>query len=642
MALPLYALTLFISAFILFLVQPIVGKIILPKLGGTPQVWNTCMMFFQTMLLAGYAYTHTSSTRLKLRQQLIIHALVLLIPLIVLLPFPFALGGAETVDVNGIVVTNPNSLWGFVPGLGSNPIMATLTILFMYVGLPFVVVSTTAPLLQKWFVYTGHPASKDPYFLYGASNLGSALSLIAYPLLIEPYTSLKLQGWIFAAGYVTVLFFVMVCACTVFGAKEVEAKPKPAPAPSPEPTPPAPESVTTETGISAGAPAAAPAAASALKSGQPPKGPKGFGRAPGTPDPSIALPSDEMTFGRRFRWIMLAAIPSSLMLGITTHITTDLSPQPMFWLVPLFLYLVSFILVFMRWPIVWTDKAHTIVVWIQPIFLGLMIFSDVMHWTGDTSLLLMAIFFHVMGFFTTALVCHGELVKDRPSTKHLTEFYLLMSVGGAVGGIFNALIAPVLFWKVWEFPLAIFGAALARPKMFETGLFDNFLASLFEGKADQTPAIKKGGKPVLAAASSGVTANESLVRTLDIVWPVVVVVVCVLFGLIGTSVASMVSSKQGTVAFISQFLAYGLPIAICWICMARPVRFGLGIGAVLLLSLIFQYQSDQRSVYAGRSYFGAYAVKEYATELKVDGDKRGLFRYRRIGARRRDGDFVDD
>src|SRR5215207_3912310 len=175
LALPLYAFTLFVSAFILFLVQPIVGKIILPKLGGTPQVWNTCMVFFQMVLLAGYAYTHNVSTRLTLRQQLMAHGVLLLLPLIVLLPIPFALG----------LVDPSYSIWTFVPDLGSNPIPSTLGILFTYVALPFLVVATSAPLLQKWFAHTGHPASKDPYFLYGASNFGSMLSLIVYPLLIE-------------------------------------------------------------------------------------------------------------------------------------------------------------------------------------------------------------------------------------------------------------------------------------------------------------------------------------------------------------------------------------------------------------------------------------------------------------------------
>src|SRR5438093_3419461 len=168
LALVMFALTLFVSAFILFLVQPIIGKLILPRLGGTPQVWNTCMVFFQLTLLAGYAYTHTVSTRLPLRRQLILHAILLLLPIIILIP-----------------PIGPFNVEGFVPPPGSNPIPATLGILALVVGLPFFVVATSAPLLQKWFAYTGDKAAKDPYFLYAASNLGSLLALVLYPIFLE-------------------------------------------------------------------------------------------------------------------------------------------------------------------------------------------------------------------------------------------------------------------------------------------------------------------------------------------------------------------------------------------------------------------------------------------------------------------------
>ena len=265
MALPLYAITLFVSAFILFLVQPIVGKIILPKLGGTPQVWNTCMVFFQMVLLAGYAYTHNASTRLNLRQQLMAHAVLLILPLIVLLPFPFALGGEMLADGT----PNPNSLWGFVPDLGSNPIPSTLSVLFLYVALPFVVVATSAPLLQKWFVHTGHPAARDPYFLYGASNFGSMLSLIVYPTLIEPNVSLKMQGFVYTFGYLALVICVVFCAGLVWNSKEKQQTPSPAPQPKPDAAPPAPAATppAPETGIAAGAPASP--AVTGVKSGQP-------------------------------------------------------------------------------------------------------------------------------------------------------------------------------------------------------------------------------------------------------------------------------------------------------------------------------------------------------------------------------------
>jgi hypothetical protein len=706
LALPIYALTLFVSAFILFLVQPIVGKIILPKLGGTPQVWNTCMVFFQMVLLAGYAYTHNATSRLTLRQQLIAHGVLLLLPLIILLPFPFAFGGEYLHQSSGAITNvsspsateiakpaewrmnwpegwsspnttpieitapnhkletgmrvkiegvegntaadgvwtitkiddnkfsldgsrgsgtyksggtyvggtpNPNSLWGFVPVLGSNPIPSTLAILFLYVALPFLVVATSAPLLQKWFGHTGHPAAKDPYFLYGASNFGSMLSLIVYPILVEPYTRLKDQGWIYTGGYIALIGFVMVCVTLVWNSKEAAAKPKPATPEPPRPEPaPAAASTTAapQTGITASAPATtAPAAATAVKSGAPPaKLPAGKGGKPYGADPSIKLPSDEMTLGRRLRWILLAAIPSSLMLGITTHITTDLSPQPMFWLVPLILYLASFIFVFARWPVVWTETPHTVVLFVQPFCIFAMIMVDVLHWGGDTRFLPYAMLAQVLGFFATALVCHGELAKDRPSTKHLTEFYLLMSVGGMLGGMFNALLAPVLFqWGIWEYPLALFAAALARPKMFESGFLDNFLASIFESQPDAAPGKPghKGAKQAIAA--TGMTANESLVQILDFAWPAGILVCVLCLGFVLDKPTSGTGAKM---------VAYFVPLALCCLCLARPLRFGLGIGAVLAVYLIVQHFNDTATIRASRSYFGAVSVKEFGQEQK--------------------------
>ena len=602
MALPLYAITLFVSAFILFLVQPIVGKIILPKLGGTPQVWNTCMVFFQMVLLAGYAYTHNAVTRLTLRQQLIAHVLLLALPLIILLPFPFALGGHFVVDPStGDEILNPRSLWGFRPELGSNPMISTLAILFTYAALPFLFVSTTAPLLQKWFVHTGHPASKDPYFLYGASNLGSMLSLIIYPILIEPYLKLAEQGWMYTFGYLFLTAFVLACAAMVWNSKEVIARPhgehKPEHAPS-APTAP----TTAETGITAVAPGAppapvpAPTAATSVKPGAPPHRPKGGGKTH-APEQSIALPSEDVSFARRARWIVLAAIPSSLMLGITTHITTDLSPIPIFWLIPLILYLGSFILVFMTWPIRWTEQAHPYVLFIQPVGIFVMIMADVLNLAGDTRFLVGAIAAHVFGFFATTMLCHGELAKDRPSTKHLTEFYLCMSIGGMLGGMFNALIAPIVFkLGAWEFPLAIFASAIARPKMFDTGFLDNFFAAFFESQPDQ-PAkpVQKGAKHIHAPTS--VTANESLVSTLDIAWPVVIVVIAV--------VLSFVVPRHTAVGRI---VIYGVPLALACICLARPIRIGLGVGIILLAQVLLAGDADK--VYTDRSYFGLITVRQ--------------------------------
>jgi hypothetical protein len=604
---------LFISAFILFLVQPIVGKIILPKLGGTPQVWNTCMVFFQTMLLAGYAYTHNASTRLTLRQQLMAHAGLLLIPLIVLLPYPFSFGGQ-------LAHESQDSIWGFVPALGSNPIPSTLTVLFLYVALPFVVVSTSAPLLQKWFAHSGHEAARDPYFLYSASNAGSLLSLILYPIAIEPYISLRNQAWMYAIGYLCLIVFVMVCACLVWNSKELQAAPVKTPTlpPPSEPVPPPPAAAAPSTGIQTGAPPTTPATSAAIKPGLPGKTP--VRRVAISKEPTAAM-SDEVTAWRRLRWVFLAFVPSSLMLGITTHITTDLSPIPLFWLVPLTLYIGSFILVFARWPVVWTEEPHRIMVIIQPFCVAGMVLADVLSLASSPTGIGAAIILHVLGFFTTTMVCHGELAKDRPATKHLTEFYLLMSVGGMLGGVFNGLIAPVVFKRLLEFPLGIFAAALARPKMSDYGLLDSWFASLLEGQPERPVAPAKGGghqksakaQPHHAPQIQNVGATESLVGTLDWVWPIgILILSAILYYTVNTPWQ-----------MLTYVVWFGIPLALSCFCMARPIRFGLSIGAILLMHQF----STPSTLFSDRSYFGAISVTRGEVLKELDDTTKKAFSY---------------
>ncbi len=196
----LYALTLFAGATLLFVMQPMVGKMILPLLGGTPAVWSTCMVFFQAALLGGYAYAHASTARLRPSRQALLHLIVLAVPLAVL---PLAV--------------NPRLLRGGE----ANPVLDVLTLLSVSVGLPFLVVSATAPLLQKWFTRTGHPAARDPYFLYAASNLGSMLALLGYPTLVEPRLPLQGPSWLtqttlWSVGYGVLAVLTALCALTLW------------------------------------------------------------------------------------------------------------------------------------------------------------------------------------------------------------------------------------------------------------------------------------------------------------------------------------------------------------------------------------------------------------------------------------------
>ena len=592
MALALFAITLFVSAFILFLVQPIIGKMILPRLGGTPQVWNTCMVFFQMVLLLGYFYTHASSTRLKLRHQLILHCVLLFLPFLILLP------------------QGPFNIEKFTPTLGANPLLSTLWFLFLVVGLPFFVVSTSAPLLQKWFGNTGHPASKDPYFLYGASNLGSLLALILYPFLIEQYMELKPQAWLWTISYGLLVVLVLACAALIWKPSG-EAKLRLADAPPLDPPsegqpvhPPGSGSPAQDTGVTATPPAPAPvppaAKSTAFKKGKPqPKG--------GPPKPAaepLSIRSDEMTTGRRLRWIALAAVPSSLMLGVTTHITTDLSPIPLFWLIPLTLYLLSFILVFSKWPVPWVEGPHTAMLYIQPIAICLMILVDILG-AGSTGMWA-PIAANVFAFTTTALVCHGELAKDRPGTRHLTEFYLLMSFGGMLGGMFNGIVAPVIFIYVWEFAIAVIAACFLRPKLNESNWIDDMFASFTEAPAAPAAAPGQKGQKVAhprPRAIGAVAANEATSRTMDFALPAAVLVmmfVCyMIFGLAGAS-----DEARGW----RYFLVFGVPLVIGAFFYARPIRFGLTIAAVMTFHAILASRGES-VLFADRSYFGILRVR---------------------------------
>jgi hypothetical protein len=653
LALPLFAVTLFISAFLVFLVQPMIGNMILPRLGGTPQVWNTCMLFFQAALLAGYAYSHTVSTRLSLRRQIMVHCILLCLP-VILLWFLYGLPGGEKYG--------PFNVEGFEPPAGANPIPYTLYFLTLVVGLPFIVVSTSAPLLQRWFGFTGHPAARDPYFLYGASNLGSMLSLLCYPFIVEPNLLLRQQSWTWLVGYLLLLVFVLLCAGMVWrsppsvklAGEEVDLPPPEYPVPPP---------VETSTAVQSGPPV------------------RGFGRKKGlkihakptarsvVAPPAAAIPAAQkpLTVWRRLRWVFLAAAPSSLMLGAITYMSTDLSPIPLLWTLPLALYLLTFILVFARYPVPWTAMPHTIMLWIQPFFVLMLCF--VLVGAIGISPLARSIGITLGAFFVVTMVCHGELARDRPSTRHLTEFYLWMSFGGMLGGVFNGLLAPTLFTGVAEYPLALIVACFMRPVLKEDGWFDGVVASGFPGlvasfretgnKLAKVPALNFSLIVILGGAivggciylvndmaglptgagmvlyGLGLTAlvtllalrfrpNNALPFTMDAILGLFVFALAsflVYNGLenwhwLSTSEKNLLLRFMKSVGlsgdFLRSFFYYvtiGIPLVFALFFASRPVRFGVAVGGVLLANLLYGIgRHDDRSLYAGRSYFGVLHV----------------------------------
>lgn len=371
----LFALTTFVSAGLVFMVQPMVAKLVLPLLGGSPSVWNTSMAFFQVALLAGYGYAHLLQKVQSVRTQAVLHVGALLIAAAFL---PLRVSGA---------MGEPSS---------DHPIVWLLGVLALSIGAPFAILSATAPLVQAWHARTVHAQTgAEPYALYAASNLGSLLALLAYPALVEPLTTLKAQAGGWSGGYVAFVMLMAILALVVSRARV----------------------------------AAAHVAASDL------------GPAP--------------TWAQRLTWVALAAAPSSLMLGVTTHLATDVASAPFLWVVPLALYLLTFIIAFSDRPVI-SEKTTLLV---QAIAAAAC--AAVLPFKSADLLTQVAI--HLMAFFTTALMCHQALVARRPPPTRLTEFYLWMSFGGVVGGSFNAFLAPVIFSNVWEYPLVLALACLARP-----------------------------------------------------------------------------------------------------------------------------------------------------------------------------------
>ncbi len=486
----IFSLAMFLSALLLFLIQPIFAKMVLPLLGGTPAVWNTCMVFYQAVLLLGYIYAHLSSQRMTVRWQSVAQ-LVLLGVGVTALPISIA--------------------QGWLPPVESNPIPWLLALLSISVGLPFFVLSTTAPVLQRWFTTTRHPLAKDPYFLYGASNLGSMVALLGYPIVLEPFMRLPQQSWTWALGYGA--FFLLVILLSLISWRTRASGETPLTA-------------TTE-------------------GGSPP------------------------TMSDRFWWIALSLVPSSLLLGVTTYISTDIAAAPLLWVVPLALYLLTFILTFARRPPI----PHRLMVrwfpWMM-VSLGVFYFLGLRVW--------LAFPLSLATFFVIAMVCHGELVKRRPHPAHLTGFYLCISVGGVLGGIFNALLAPVIFNSIIEYPLMLAVACLLLPP----------------GEAGEKEA--------------GFSWKDVL---LPFLWGVVLAIFL--------KISPEPTSKTGLF-----FITY-IPVATALTCLffrKSRLRFALGIGVFLLLpALLGGERSDNQTLMQKRNFFGVIKVKHFG---------KGVYRYHGI------------
>jgi hypothetical protein len=483
-----YTAAIFVSALLLFSVQPLFTKMVLPRLGGSPAVWSVAMVFFQSLLLAGYAYAHYLM-RIRNRIIPVVVHLVLLVAALLTLPLSIASG------------------WGEPPSGGYA--FWLLGLFAVSIGLPFFALAANNPLLQAWFVRTGHPDGADPYFLYASSNIGSFLALLSYPVLAEPMFTLRTQNLIWTGGYGVLI--VLIAACGVLLLR------------SP---------VTAAVDVLAG--------------------------DNDTPAPSWVT---------RARWIFLAAVPSGLLIAVTAHISTDVAAAPLLWVLPLSLYLLTWVLVFQQRPLL----PHQWMLLAQPLAIaGVVVLLAI----GGEQNLLMTLGGHLLCFFVIAMACHGELARTRPAAKYLTGFYVALSFGGMVGGLFAGLIAPFTFSWIAEYPILLALAALCRPP---------------EG-------------------------NERLPRWSRWYWPFLAVLAIALIApawqpswqgsnskLLGETFGWLDNKRDwviGAVGVLSALLALGLNVS----------RWKIFVTVVLALVLLRVYPSDNGRVETVRSFFGVHKI----------------------------------
>jgi hypothetical protein len=410
---PAFLFAVFTSAFLLFLVQPIAARHILPWFGGTPAVWTACMLCFQAGLLIGYTYAHLLATYLKRKQQVIVHLSLLALSLLTLPIVP-----SESLKPEG----------------GADPVKGIVILIFATVGLPYILISASGPLLQHWFSESGlGKSASSPYRLYAMSNVGSLLGLLSYPFLIEPALGLRQQSWIWSGGHV--IYFLGAIACGMLMLRAARSKAE-ADAKSKE---------------SAGAESAS------------------------------AAPPQPPTLGDRLFWVAASATGCALLLAMTNQICQDVAVVPFLWILPLSLYLLTFIIAFDhdRWYFrpVWMTLAFLLVggyfKWTVPgnpdatpaIAEKVTQFGGVVYLllhelsTGDLPMVWQVVIY-ASAMFVCCMVCHGEMVRRKPAPKYLTGFYLSVALGGVIGGLFVSVLAPRFFSGFFELHLALAVTAL--------------------------------------------------------------------------------------------------------------------------------------------------------------------------------------
>jgi SAM-dependent methyltransferase len=495
-----FCFTSFLAAWLLFTVEPMIGKMVLPIFGGTPSVWNTCLVFYQTILLAGYVLasmlasggageaTPTGSSgaspsrdreRLRVRFALALGVLILLLGY---LAGPISITSDERAAVD------------------AGPVLTLLGILSRRAALPLIAVATTAPLVQQWFARTSHPRAGDPYFLYAASNFGSLLALVAYPFGIEPYLGLEKQSEYWRIGFGALAILILAC---FFMTRRLRL------------------------------------AVSGLDV-----------EVPGTD-------TDLPRVSTHFRWLLLVFIPSSWLMGVTSYLTTDLAAIPLFWTIPLALYLISFIVAF-------SPSAGWVVTAASRMLPWLVLPMVLVSSAGFAHAAWIPL--HLAAFFAGSVACHGALARLRPAARHAGDFYIQIALGGLLGGTFNALVAPLIFDRVLEYPLAIVLSCLVEPLM----------------------------------APSPPTFTRRSVRS-DLI------IACLIFFLTALLTTNVIGVSESAVGVAVVMTASGLAFQACVRARGRPLRFALSMLAVLAASGL-NSNVNGRLLHIERNFFGVVRV----------------------------------
>ncbi len=474
----LYTVAVFLNSFLLFLVQPLVAKRLLPIFGGSPLVWNTCLLFFQLVLLFGYLYAHLSFKWAGSKRQPWVHLVVVFAPL-ALLPIGLPLGLRQMYE--NALATNPHS-WAAQPGL------MLLLMLFVSVGLPFFALSGGAPVIQRWFSHTDDPRAHDPYFLYQASNLGSMLALLSYPLWFERTFGLENQSRWWSYGYAGLIVLLVGVVATILAKRQAVDK-----------------------------------------------------------EAEVVDDSPAPSWHDRLMWMFLSAGPSALLLAVTAYMSTNVAPIPLLWVIPLALYLITFIIAFSAKPLLSPRvAAYFAGAFVIPVVISINVMK------GLPVAYMAAI--HLVSFFLVAFACHSQISATRPRASHLTEFYLWISAGGVVGGFFSAIVAPMAFNSLAEYPIAI----------------------------------------VACFTAIGLSMRPKAAWIFDLVVPIA-------FGALVYCVAHFYSEGKNE-------YVWTVPVVVAMVAASlRTIRFAATVAAIVI-ALHFGVYEDT-NLYAGRSFFGVHYVE---------------------------------